>query len=242
MAEIFPSINFLCRRRSMTHKHYFSPQNTTTRLPDLAPQCSPYLDQSVYNLQAFTLRGHSGIESHIKRSKKHRMVIGESQFNPMFTKKMPFHITQSDTVSVDMMMKKKNFKHGVMKELGFSFLELPYKGNDLSMMILLPDKKDGLPALENIGVFHMLVCEKALSPDTLQKIPRSFGYPEEVEVIFPKFRIETSFDLEKTLSIMGMKDLFMAGKANLSAIDELNSIHVSNVVHKAFVEVNEEST
>lgn len=155
----------------------------------------------------------------------------ESKFNPNFTKKMPFHVTPSQSVDLDMMMKKKNFKHGVMKDLGFRFLELPYKGNDLSMIILLPDKKDGLSAIE-----------KALTPDILRKIPKSFGYPEEIKVIFPKFRISTSFDLEKTLSLIGMKDLFIAGKANLSAIDELNSIHVSKVVHKAFVEVNEEGT
>uniref|UniRef100_A0A914VIU7 Serpin domain-containing protein n=1 Tax=Plectus sambesii TaxID=2011161 RepID=A0A914VIU7_9BILA len=64
----------------------------------------------------------------------------------------------------------------------------------------------------------------------------------EVEVHLPKFKLEMSFGLGETLSSMGMSDLFDCNKADLSNITGDKSLHVSAVIHKAFIEVNEEGS
>jgi len=64
----------------------------------------------------------------------------------------------------------------------------------------------------------------------------------EVIVTLPKFKITSDFDLEKELPKLGMTDIFVAGKADLSGMNGGRNLFVSNVIHKAFVEVNEEGT
>lgn len=57
----------------------------------------------------------------------------------------------------------------------------------------------------------------------------------------PKFKMEAKCDLESTLEVLGSRDVFIAGKADLSGISN-NKLVVSKFVHQAYVEVNEEGT
>lgn len=64
----------------------------------------------------------------------------------------------------------------------------------------------------------------------------------KVEVYLPRFKLEDMFNLKSSLKEMGMTDVFAELKADLSAISEIKSLNMSEAVHKAYVEVNEEGT
>ena len=156
----------------------------------------------------------------------------DKAFESSKTKKEKFHVSKSESVMVDMMnMEKKNWIAGESQKLDCLMLELPYKGKELSMMFILPNKDDGLSKLES-----------NLTAESFQELTKSM-YPQDVIVSIPKFKIESSFQLEKVLAGMGIEDIF-SRKADFSAMldNPPEGTHVSDVIHKAFVEVNEEGT
>ena len=156
----------------------------------------------------------------------------DKAFESSKTKKEKFHVSKSESVMVDMMnMEKKNWIAGESQKLDCLMLELPYKGKELSMMFILPNKDDGLSKLES-----------NLTAESFQELTKSM-YPQDVIVSIPKFKIESSFQLEKVLAGMGIEDIFTR-KADFSAMldNPPEGTHVSDVIHKAFVEVNEEGT
>ena len=67
-------------------------------------------------------------------------------------------------------------------------------------------------------------------------------HPREMAVVMPKFRMESEFRLDETLKAMGMKDAFALPPADFSGMTGAKDLYVSDVVHKAWVEVNEEGT
>jgi len=106
------------------------------------------------------------------------------------------------------------------------FLDLPYIGDALSMVILLPRQADGLGQLE-----------KQLSPAFLEGLLAQMK-KQEVEIVLPKFKLESSFTLSDTLAKMGMPDAFNAEKADFSGLNGRNrDLYISDVFHKAWVEV-----
>ncbi|NXN47452.1 SPB8 protein, partial [Rhinoptilus africanus] len=138
---------------------------------------------------------------------------------------------------VQMMYQKGMFKFGYIEEMGAQVLELPYAQKSLSMIILLPDDKtDGSTGgLEQI--------ETTMTPENLMLWASSeHMFETRVEVYLPRFKLESTFNLNEVLEEMGMTDIFTASKADLSAMSFAKSLVLSNVVHKAYVEVNEEGT
>ena len=109
-------------------------------------------------------------------------------------------------------------------------LEMPYAGKDLSMVVLLPKKVNGLADLE-----------KSLSAD---KLAGWLGKVREQEVIvtLPKFKTTSEFSMNSTLSALGMKKAFQMPGADFSGINGKEDLYITAVVHKAFVDVNEEGT
>jgi serpin B len=112
----------------------------------------------------------------------------------------------------------------------FQMLELPYKGGELSMVVLLPKKTDGLAALE-----------KALTEDRLAA-GLSRLRPHQVDVTLPSFKVTAEFGLNQTLAAMGMRDAFVPRVADFSGMNGKRNLFIQAVVHKAFVDVNEEGT
>ena len=150
------------------------------------------------------------------------------QFDKADTKNADFYISPNKTVTAPLMYQKEDFRYGQTDTL--QLLELPYKGDDLSMVILLPKEKTGLADLE-----------KELTADNLTEWQKRM-YKKEVEVYLPKFKMTSQFSLPETLKKMGMSDAFDPGKADFSGMTGNKDLFISAVLHKAFVEVNEEGT
>lgn len=111
---------------------------------------------------------------------------------------------------------------------GVRVLELPYKGEHISMVILLPEEMDGLAQLE-----------ENLTPDTFRHM-RSLTTKTEILVILPKFKLEFEKNMNQVLKTLGM-DIFGAN-ADFSGISGSGPLSVSEAIHKAVVEVNEEGS
>lgn len=109
------------------------------------------------------------------------------QFNPSATFKAPFYLNDRDTVNVDFMKIKKHFKYGHIEALDATAIELPYKDSDISMLIILPNSRTGLSALEG-----------KLNQVDLGEISSKL-YSQEVNVEIPKFKIEFDINLNEPL-------------------------------------------
>jgi len=152
----------------------------------------------------------------------------ESQFEKRLTIPSSFHLSTSSTVDVPTMSQVHGLKMG--RILGARVLELPYRGGNLSMLIILPDDVDGLPALE-----------KRLSADSLGAWSSSLQQ-REVAVSLPRFISSKHFDLTRLLADMGMPSAFDATKADFSGITGRRDLFIGIVAHGAFIDVNEEGT
>ena len=149
------------------------------------------------------------------------------QFKKDRTQDAPFILADGKKIEVAMMNQKAEF--GYMKTDTFQALELPYVDDELSMVILLPKKIDALDEFE-----------KTLTTDNLMQWLADI-HKCEVVVFVPKFKMTSQFSLADVLKSMGMKDAF-SSDADFSGINGKRDLFISAVIHKAFVEVNEEGT
>jgi serpin B len=151
------------------------------------------------------------------------------QFESARTKKEPFWVTPNEKVMAPLMAQQGEFRYAETASL--QILELPYAGQDLSMLVLLPRSRDGLAELEN-----------GLTVENLQGWARRL-WPIQVQVTLPRFKTTSQFRLAATLAAMGMPDAFDQDKANFAGMDGRTLwLYISAVLHKAFVDVNEEGT
>ncbi|MBN1825199.1 MAG: carboxypeptidase-like regulatory domain-containing protein [Candidatus Eisenbacteria bacterium] len=148
------------------------------------------------------------------------------------TRDEPFYLLSGDTLSVPMMVDKRDCLFSKYEEDGLRVLAMPYQPGQISLVILLPDRIDGLADLE-----------KKLTAERID------GWIEgakntEVAVLIPPFRIEDRFNLSDALFHLGMKTAFSDVRADFSEMAEEEEIplFLSEVFHKSFVEVNEEGT
>lgn len=149
-----------------------------------------------------------------------------TQFDVKMTEDDDFWSPQSK-VKVPMMTRQGVYRYTETDDL--QILELPYKGNTLSMLVLLPHDKDGLPRIEN-----------QLTPASLSKATTRM-FEQDVIVHLPKFKVESAFTLNDVLVTLGMSDAFN-DKADFSGMDGSKWLSIGFVLHKAFIDVNEEGT
>ncbi|XP_062603133.1 leukocyte elastase inhibitor-like [Saccostrea cucullata] len=157
----------------------------------------------------------------------------ENPFKSSETEREKFYISEIETEMIDMMhMGEKKWLISVSESLDCKVLNLPYKGEELSMLIFLPNKIDGLSEVES-----------NLSPEILYEITQKLYY-KGVIVTIPKFKLESSFEIVNVLAGMGITDIFSKYKSDFSAMmdNPPEETYVSGAIHKAFVEVNEEGT
>ena len=148
-------------------------------------------------------------------------------FDKQNTQDEDFSVSAQEKVKTPLMHQQK--KMGYAEEETFQALELPYAGRELSMVVLLPKQEDGL-----------LELEKTLTADKLAAVISKL-HVREVNTYLPKFKLETSFGLSATLQAMGMKRAFTRA-ADFSGITSMEGLYISAVLHKAYVDINEEGT
>lgn len=143
------------------------------------------------------------------------------EFDKDFTQKTDFHISTSTTTLVDMMSITGGKTWNYAESKAGQLLELPYAGDRLSMLIVLP--RNG-----------------SVNPNEISELKDALK-KQSVNVYIPRFKMNTSYDLKKPLIALGMPTAF-TDTADFSGISAQNDLKISDVFHKAFVEVNEEGT
>jgi serpin B len=154
------------------------------------------------------------------------------RFNPKLTKERPFNLGAGKQVNAPLMYRKGRVK--LMETPGFQAVELPYKGDAFAMVVLLPKKIAGLPELES--------SLNAKNAGTwIARLEKARG--REVALYLPRFKLATECKkLIRTFRRLGVNDAF-GPKADFSGIGgSPGFIFIGNIVHKAFVEVNEQGT
>lgn len=155
----------------------------------------------------------------------------DQQFDKRFTQPEPFYGDAGDSQAP--MMKKLTW-YGYFADDSLQALDIPYEGNRMSMLILLPRKRDGLPALE-----------KTLTASVLQDIVTKLQN-QKVDVSLPRFKLEGSFEVSDALKALGMPLAFDPLKADFKPMcptcAPTEPLYISNAIHKAFVAVDEAGT
>ena len=154
------------------------------------------------------------------------------QFDPGKTTKQDFRTGSGTVVQVPMMQRTdEDAVYGYAESGLLQALSMPYEsdgGKELSMLVILPKGDD----LETI--------EASLDAAALADLRQGLG-SRQVMVYFPKFTTKTKYSLPSTLSAMGMPTAF-SGAADFSGMDGTRNLAISDVIHQAFLEVNEEGT
>ncbi len=155
-------------------------------------------------------------------------------FEKESTRPAPFTVSASQKKDVPTMHAVESFRFAAKDAL--KAVELPYKGGQFSMLLVLPDADAGLPVLE-----------ATLTAERLEGIARSLA-PTRVHVSLPKFEVDPpgSLALGEVLAGLGMADAFSPAQADFTAIanppDPRDRLFLSEVFHKAFVKVDEKGT
>lgn len=193
---------------SRVHINEWVSDQTNQRIKDLLPEGSVTCDTSLVLTNAVYFDGQW----------KH-------QFNKEATRDAPFYAAASSTQSTPTMYQRNVLKYGQFAD--FQMLEMPYAGDDLSMVVLLPNERDGLAALEQS-------LSRNMFDESIEALKN-----REVDVYLPKFTFEDKAKLKAPLQSLGMIDAFDGG--DFSGISEASS-QIDEVYHQTFIDVNESGT
>ena len=156
------------------------------------------------------------------------------QFRRAATREEPFHLERGGTVKAPLMHQQQEVRY--LKAAGFQAVDLVYRGGDLSMLLILPDRTDGLLDLQKTLSVHMLRdCMAQMSV-------------REINLFLPRFTFTWgTVDIRDQLAALGMALAFKPFQADFSGINgqeppSEEALFIANVFHKTFVEVNEEGT
>lgn len=150
-------------------------------------------------------------------------------FNPEFTRPENFYLTEGQTVEVPMMRflgEKARFPY--MENEDVQMVEIFYEDQDLSMLILLPRQKD-ISYLENKLTLDLLETWKKRLKEA------------RVDLYLPRFKIDAKYFLKEKLKEMGMGVAFTS-QADFSGINGRKDLFIQQVIHQAYIEVNEAGT
>jgi serpin B len=150
-----------------------------------------------------------------------------TKFHANSTSDQPFIGRSGNGVSVP-------FMHGTMSIPyadvdGCLAVDIPYSGDQISMLIVMPD----------VGTFDAFLS--ALTPEKYTDITAHLK-AANVLLSWPKFKFDTASDLKQPLRMLGMTDAFQSQLADFSGIDGQHDLFIDSVMHKAFIEVNENGT
>ena len=152
------------------------------------------------------------------------------QFHPLMTRPGNFFAAGGKAQQVPFMHQQEPFRH--LDAPGFQAIELPYRGEELAMIVFLPKARDGLAAFE-----------RELDAAALERWIGQLrsAEPEPVDLVLPKIRLETRYQLARTLQEMGMSLAFGPG-ADFSGIDGRGGLFIAKAIHQTFLQVDEKGT
>ncbi len=155
-------------------------------------------------------------------------------FNEANTRAQSFQLLDGSSVDVPMMRASEDF--GYAAGDGYQAVDLPYVGHEMSMTVIVPDR----------GRFREF--EDSLDAVLAERIIANLGF-RRVTLELPKFEFESQFRLSETLKSMGMQDAFDIAASDFSGMDgrsclaeDPGCLYIREVVHKAFVSVDEAGT
>uniref|UniRef100_A0A8C9PLS0 Serpin family A member 5 n=1 Tax=Spermophilus dauricus TaxID=99837 RepID=A0A8C9PLS0_SPEDA len=151
----------------------------------------------------------------------------ETGFSPKNTKEQDFHVNWDTTVKVSMMNREDQYYYFLDRNLSCEVVGVPYEGNATALLILPSEGK-------------MVQVENGLTGKRLGKWLHLFT-KRQLDLYLPKFSIEGSYQLEKILPKIGISQVFTS-QADLSGLTNHSNIQVSEMVHRAVVEVDESGT
>ncbi|KAL1469494.1 hypothetical protein MTO96_025004 [Rhipicephalus appendiculatus] len=189
-------------------------EQTASKIRDLLPPGSVGADTSLILLNAIYFKG-----------------FWSTPFRAHLTKPHDFHLDSGNVVKVDTMSHAYSYKISSSKDLRARALEMPYRGGRMSLVILLPDEVEGLPFLE-----------KNLTSASLGALLASLERNPKVCLTVPKLKIERGLALKEVLRALGVVDLFTPEVADLSGIFESGKPALTDMLHKTFLQVDEEGT
>ncbi|XP_015233741.1 PREDICTED: neuroserpin isoform X1 [Cyprinodon variegatus] len=159
----------------------------------------------------------------------------KNQFRPENTRTFSFSRDDGSEVQTLMMYQQGDFYYGEFsdgsQEAGgvYQVLEMPYEGDDMSMMIVLPRQEVPLASLEPI-------IKAPLLEEWANNVKR-----QKVEVYLPRFKVEQKIDLRSILQELGITKIFN-NDADLSAMTDGKDLYIGKAVQKAYLEVTEEGS
>jgi serpin B len=153
----------------------------------------------------------------------------QTPFDKEETSEEDFHLSPAQTVKAPLM--ERTGAYSYLNGESLQALELPYKSGELSMIVFLPNDVGGLPALE-----------RSLTASNLKQWLAKLRPVRKVIVAIPKFKLTRQFQLKDTLGAMGMPKAFEAGAADFSGMTGNRELCISAVIHKAFIDLDEQGT
>jgi serpin B len=153
----------------------------------------------------------------------------QTQFEKAQTKEEDFHVSAAQATKAPLMHSERGFNY--FDGGTFQALEIPYKSGELSMIVFLPNAVDGLQAME----------QAMTASNTKQWMPQ-LRHASKVVLTLPKFKMTQQFGLSSTLAAMGMPLAFDKRAADFTGMTEKRELCISAVIHKAYIDVNEEGT
>ncbi len=166
----------------------------------------------------------------------------EWEFDKSDTRKQDFKVTPNNIVKTPMMYMepdKARFNYADLEKL--QILELPYKGEKISMLVLLPKQGEDYDFETGERVVSNYTLEDIeLSAEKLNEYKAQMQETKLDSISLPKFELDTKYFMKETLSAMGMPTAF--GAADFSGMDGTRNLQISQVIHQAFVKVDEQGT
>uniref|UniRef100_A0A1I8PTU2 Serpin domain-containing protein n=1 Tax=Stomoxys calcitrans TaxID=35570 RepID=A0A1I8PTU2_STOCA len=156
----------------------------------------------------------------------------KNPFDPKHTEEEEFFVNAVESKKVPMMFKMGTGDYGRLAGLQASAVRLHYADSDLSMMVILPNERYGLNGLmENLKAYP------------LESLARNVTYTSRaIDIFLPKFKVELDVNLKEILQKMGMNKMFSSNADFSKMLKSSTPLTVGSVMHKAYIEVNEEGT
>ena len=156
--------------------------------------------------------------------------VWTTQFDKKATRSADFTTLGGKKIKSPLMHRRGRYGYMSDRKTGLQIASIPYKGGELSMVVLLPKSPEDLAALTaTLRADHLAGWIAAMRK-------------QEIDLFLPRFRMTSSFRLKDVLVKMGIVDAFSRTAADFSGMNGRKDLYISAVIHKAFVDVNEEGT